>query len=297
MKRDFKIWAVILGILIAGCGITLMTNSYVSNKREQLKELSLYAGADTEPEMEAAKSGAEANKAEISGAEETRLAVSGRASDMDKEALMGEADMGAPIPAQGQDGNLDAREKGQEEKETAPAAAKALPSEFSRAAAGGWGDTEGIAQAAGEEDALLETALSEDAKESPSPIHAKLMEYKERFQELDAQIQKMRSLDGENTVQSVRTTARTEQQIWERELDAVYAFLLESLDEEQGEELRSRQQEWIKARDSEALNASKKSGGGSLESVEYIASIAASNRGRAYELIEHYRNVDFVLEN
>ena len=44
----------------------------------------------------------------------------------------------------------------------------------------------------------------------------------------------------------------------------------------------------MRERDEKAVEAAKQSGGGSMESVEYTASLAASTRERSYELLDVY---------
>lgn len=146
-------------------------------------------------------------------------------------------------------------------------------------------------------ESVLEDASSQDTQDSAgtgepkltaADLGLKLEDYQYRFSELDDQIQRMRSAETENTVQSVRSAVKTELRIWERELEAVYSLLIVSLDEEAAEDLRTDQQTWIIERDAAAQEVSKKNSG-SIESVEYTASIAASTRERAYQLVERYR--------
>lgn len=126
--------------------------------------------------------------------------------------------------------------------------------------------------------------------ETEQDCRARLAEYPERLEELDAQIERMRAVETDNTVQSVKSAVRTEQEIWERELDVVYSLLAELLDDEEKEKLRVGQQQWIKERDRKARQALGKGSGASMESVEYSASIAGSTRDRVYELVGQYQD-------
>ena len=78
--------------------------------------------------------------------------------------------------------------------------------------------------------------------ESEQDCRARLAEYPDRLEELDAQIGRMRAVETDNTVQSVKSAVRTEQEIWERELDVVYSLLSELLDDEEKEKLRAGQE-------------------------------------------------------
>ena len=133
------------------------------------------------------------------------------------------------------------------------------------------------------DEAVLEIA------EYPTDLQEGLKEYRERFPQIDRQIEQMRKSETENNVYSVKTAAQTEQRIWEREMEGIYRLLCDSLDAMACEKLKKEQQEWVQLRDSLAEEAAKKNSGGSLESVDYIASIASSNRERAYALLEKYQ--------
>lgn len=129
------------------------------------------------------------------------------------------------------------------------------------------------------------------------PFDASSNPYRERLLELDVQIQKTRELQRSFAVSSntnnilARNAASNESKLWDSELNSIYNVLLEYLSETQTEELISAQRDWLKVRDAAAVEAARKSAGGSLESVEYTASLAESTRTRAYELTDMYRNI------
>lgn len=120
-------------------------------------------------------------------------------------------------------------------------------------------------------------------------LQTQLEEYRKRLPELDRQIEQMRISEVDNFVYSVKNAAQTERRIWERELEGIYGLLLEFLDETSVQELKEEQSRWEQLRDSRAQEAGKKNSGGSMESVDYIASVAASARERAYQLLEKYQ--------
>lgn len=141
----------------------------------------------------------------------------------------------------------------------------------------------GAAKTAGEQ-------AAEIAADDGLGVQERLAEYERRLPELDVQIEAIRNSETDNsTINLVKTTAQTELRIWEREMDGIYRIICESLDDEAAEALKKEQQEWIKQRNSKAEAAAKKNSGGTLESVDYIASAAASTRERAYELLKTYK--------
>ncbi len=314
MKQDYKVWAVILGIIIAGVGITAFTNTYVSGRSSEASgyevafaETAAAAGAaaeDTEGENIEIGEAAESYAAEITSDELTLGAAADRADAGGEETLL---DSQIPAPEEAEEGTesipmlRSAAGSGADalSEDDAEADQSQLPAP--RALVTGPGDGIAVTESSGTTSGSMisgsrsikeeakNKVIKADAAEETADYRETLADYLERLGELDAQIERMRKSETDNTVHSVKSAAQTEQRIWERELDAVYTLLIGSLDEESGGELRSEQQKWIISRDQKAQDASKKNSGGSMESVEYIASIAASTRERVYELVEQYR--------
>lgn len=115
--------------------------------------------------------------------------------------------------------------------------------------------------------------------------------YRARLDELDLQIQKIRSTETEATTYSMKTAAENELKLWDSELNNIYNDILTYLNEEQTQELVTEEREWMRQRDAKAVEAAKKSAGGTLEGLEYTASLAESTRQRAYELASVYEQV------
>ena len=116
-------------------------------------------------------------------------------------------------------------------------------------------------------------------------------DYRARLDELDLQIQKMWSEETESTTYSMKTAAENELKLWDSELNNIYNDILNRLNEEEKEALVLEEREWMKNRDAKAVEAAKKSAGGTLEGLEYTMSLAASTRQRAYELASIYEQV------
>lgn len=342
MRRELKIWAVIVGIIALGMGITKFTDAYVSSKRTQMEMLGMGATeAVPEAEEELMAEGAPTRSA-VTGAPGS--APGGIGTSDKAMSGAGGPDGGLAGARPSEDGQAELSAKGSPELspaegaalgQEAPDGAPGAEGEAAGAAAarkaagpGGTGTTEASGKAATLDgtgmtgdggkaagpdgiggsgntapaggavtESVLEGASSQDTQDSAgagepklaaADLGLKMEDYQYRFSELDDQIQRMRSAETENTVQSVRSAVKTELRIWERELEAVYSLLIVSLDEEAAEDLRTEQQAWIIERDAAAQEVSKKNSG-SIESVEYTASIAASTRERAYQLVERYR--------
>lgn len=77
---------------------------------------------------------------------------------------------------------------------------------------------------------------------------------------------------------------------WDKELNKIYALLMEVLPLEQKEELKSIQRMWIKKRDEAADQSADVFEGGSFARVAYIDSLCQLTKKRTLELISVYCN-------
>lgn len=75
---------------------------------------------------------------------------------------------------------------------------------------------------------------------------------------------------------------------WDEELNKIYGLLEEQLDKGQMDQLREEQRSWIQQRDEAAKKSSLKYKGGSMESLEYVATQANLTRERCYLLVAKY---------
>lgn len=130
-----------------------------------------------------------------------------------------------------------------------------------------------------------------EAYEEYAIVEAQAVDYRSRLNELDLQIQRIRSEETESTTYSMNTAAENELKLWDSELNTIYNDILNYLDEEQKRQLVTEEREWMRERDAKAVEAAKKSAGGTLEGLQYTASLAESTRARAYELADFYEQV------
>ena len=98
----------------------------------------------------------------------------------------------------------------------------------------------------------------------------------------------MQSAEAGSNTDSLKNVADYEYRLWDTELNRIYQSLLEGNDggrigsssggrEGMDPDTRPRRQK-----------AAAKYGGGTMESLEYTASLSASTRSRAYELLDSY---------
>lgn len=309
MKANLKIWAVIFTIVAAGMLITQFTRGYVSRQTAQyaagsagLEETAAAASQASEEESFSlagsdGAAGLEARKMPDKTAEEGGSvgAEPSGLSDTEGEELSSEgteavpdAAASAPVPflaqAEGFSSESDSAEITEEASgEAAPAspapAAAMIPQETA---------AESAAAETEEPSVSLRSAQAPEESAETEDYRTQLARIQERLVQVEAQIARIRSSDTDSNVYNVKNLAQSELKIWERELDAVYDLLMDSLPEEEAEELKKEQQSWLEKASNDAREAASKKSGGSMESVEYTAAMAEAARARVYELLELY---------
>ena len=309
MKANLKIWAVIFTIVAAGMLITQFTRGYVSRQTAQyaagsagLEETAAAASQASEVEsFSLAGSDGAARKMPDKTAEEGGSvgAEPSGLSDTEGEELSSEgteavpdAAASAPVPflaqaepeAEGFSSESDSAEITEEASgEAAPAspapAAAMIPQETA---------AESAAAETEEPSVSLRSAQAPEESAETEDYRTQLARIQERLVQVEAQIARIRSSDTDSNVYNVKNLAQSELKIWERELDAVYDLLMDSLPEEEAEELKKEQQSWLEKASNDAREAASKKSGGSMESVEYTAAMAEAARARVYELLELY---------
>ncbi|MDO5406148.1 MAG: lysozyme inhibitor LprI family protein [Eubacteriales bacterium] len=115
--------------------------------------------------------------------------------------------------------------------------------------------------------------------------------YRNRLEELDAQIEKKRAASDDTTANYLKTAAENERKLWDAELNRIIDKLEEQFSAEEKEAFFKEQKEWIRDRENTAVTVSKKQSGSAMEEVEYNISLAETTRARAYELAELYGSV------
>ena len=309
MKANLKIWAVIFIIVAAGMLITQFTRGYVSRQTAQYAA----GSAGLEETVAAASQASEAESFSLAGSDGAaglearkmpdKTAEEGGSvgaepfglSDTEGDELSSEgteavpdAAASAPVPflaqAEGFSSESDSAEITEEASgEAAPAspapAAAMIPQETA---------AESAAAETEEPSVSLRSAQAPEESAETEDYRTQLARIQERLVQVEAQIARIRSSDTDSNVYNVKNLAQSELKIWERELDAVYDLLMDSLPEEEAEELKKEQQSWLEKASNDAREAASKKSGGSMESVEYTAAMAEAARARVYELLELY---------
>lgn len=280
MNRNRGIWIVIGSILIVGILVTFATVNFVKGK-DSITNSSVFSAYSEEDSLENQK-----NAVKNDAVPEISPDIKVPEEAQEKEAPPHETMAPAGIA-----NNKAVSEKMiQQEEEKEPELKSSV-----------------LSQPVAEDSVIVEERVNTAAESEPviTPItpdskaraaQAAVPEegvdfYQKQLEELDSQIKKMREESEDSNTYSMKALADKELKLWNREQNMVYDAISQNLPDEEKEELEASQQEWTKNRDSKAEEAAKKYSGGSLEELEYTASLAESTRERAYDLIEEYKAV------
>jgi len=278
MKNKGFIYTLVI-IIIAGITITLGTSRAIDKSRQQNSSAVVSAQEETVPEAKLKEEGTPELAVAAAGA-----SSAGAVQDRGPAAYVEQAAADHEEAADGS-GAEPAAEEADRDSSSAGPGVSASPAEV---------ETVKTVPMSPLEPAMPidKTREGSDvqsmAKESPVNAVVEDSYYLNRLTELDVQIQKNRENQSASNNYSAKKAAEDELKLWDNELNVIYGEIMKRLDTLKASELVDEEREWMKERDRLAAEAAKASAGGSMESVEYTISLAASTRLRAYELIEIY---------
>lgn len=286
MKNRGVIIAIIL-ILIMGAGVTVGTKRFISDKTsgspmpvlEEQASPSSGQGMESMPVAAAGITTFSANSeagAEDSG-EGTGASSAANTKEKDGSQTEGAADRiyySGRSDTTGETEQTAAAVSEELNQAAAPAAGSSLPGESS---------------AEMKSSVVISPLTGVNESDAVIAENSKTLEgYRKKLSEIDSLVQNMQSAEAGSNTDSLKNVADYEYRLWDTELNRIYQSLLEGMTEEESEALRAEEREWIRTRDLAAKKAAAKYGGGTMESLEYTASLSASTRSRAYELLDSY---------
>lgn len=262
MKRNGGIWLVIGCILILGIVITLFTSNFITNKEYELteaeagtEETSVLLSEETLLEADRALPAAPASETGSSSVPGEEPASDDSAADAPAMQMA----MGVPVPDSAEEAPLEE------------------------------------AEAAEDDNGPVQYIEISPLDANGSSVYADTgdggQEYRDRLLELDAQVKKIRESSTDSTTYAMKNIVEKELRLWDVELNSVYGAIIDRLGQEDKTALVQEEKEWMKERDAKAAEAAKRYSGGTLEGVEYTASLAESTRQRTYDLVDEYIDV------
>lgn len=275
MNRNRGIWIVIGSILVIGILVTFATFSFVKSKDSTTNSSVVSGYSEDSPLSKEEKAAGSDTVRQISPDIMMQKEVQKKSAAIETEASSESTT------------SEENSENAQLQDTQGPMMKRALMAEPAA------GDTEpseeSETQSVGPEPVITPITPDSKAKVAQAAAPDESADYfKKHFKELDAQIKKMREDSADSNTYSMKALADKELKLWNREQNTIYEAISESLPEDSKRKLEASQQSWIKDRDLKAEEAAKKYSGGSLEELEYTASLAESTRERAYELVTEY---------
>lgn len=275
MNKSRGIWIVIVSILVIGVLITLATTSFIDSKKIIPDPVGIQNFSSSEISSDQ-DNGAYNNKGQ-------EMYPSDQKKSKEQTSM----------PEEGASLKRAARAEGSSDELNNKLAAEAGPEEQSEMIADSAdADTAPLAAATIQETVMSPINPDIKAKSSIEPASENATAYYQKhLASLDEQIKKIREESQDSNTYSMKALVDKELKLWTMEQNTIYDTVAQTLTEEERKSLESSQQNWIKTRDAKAEEAAKKFSGGSLEGLEYTASLAESTRERAYELVKVYSDV------
>jgi len=141
-----------------------------------------------------------------------------------------------------------------------------------------------------EESTEDETENSQSTSEENAAEASLHDEYMQLLNDTKEKTDDMRENPEDGSTIEMKTIEGDIYDIWDGLLNDIYGDLEEQLSEDEMEDLRKEQREWIEYRDETAKEASLKFEGGTGEQLEYVATENNVTIERCYELVENYMN-------
>jgi len=113
-------------------------------------------------------------------------------------------------------------------------------------------------------------------------------EYLKKINDTKIEAEKLEATD--SSTYALKKVEHERWELWDKLLNELYSVLEEQLLQEEMDQLRAEQRNWLKYRDDSALEASQKYKGGTQEQLEYLAVLATLTEQRCYELVGNYIN-------
>lgn len=277
MNRNRGIWIVIGSILVIGILVTFATFSFVKGKDSTTNSSVVSGYSEDTPLLKEEKAAGSDTARPISPDIMMQKEVQKKSADVETEAS-------SELTASEENS-----ENAQLQDTQGPMMKRALMAEPVAGDTDTSEESDSDTQSVGPEPVITPITPDSKAKSAQAAAPDESADYfKKHLKELDAQIKKMREDSADSNTYSMKALADKELKLWNREQNTIYEAISENLQEDLKRKLEASQQSWIKDRDMKAEEAAKKYSGGSMEELEYTASLAESTRERAYDLITEY---------
>lgn len=297
MGRRFGMWMAIICILVVGVSVTKMTKDFVSSNGVEAAAISSVMDISTPltSGMSAVESAMEGFSSRAAGTEggagDTGSAVAGAAgTSSDAEAA---ADGTAKEAADPEMARLALARTEAPEAEAAPeedaAKAETAPEAYESGA-----DRSEEAMTSGAVKSPLDPAVEPEgpfAEEKRAQEESDSETFLERFALAEASSEALWDKVSLDNAGASYTAAEQEHLLWDHELNLVYSTIRSGLSEDEAEELKALELEWMKERDLYANKSMSPGKSKSLQSSDYLRALTEKTRERCYWLVDEYKEV------
>lgn len=132
------------------------------------------------------------------------------------------------------------------------------------------------------------TAPEATPKASAAAGDSQRQTYFDKLDKIEAGLGDLKALSDSGVTADMKEAASKEHERWDKALNEIYQELKAQLPEADMAKLKEEQLSWIKERDKAAEEAAAKYKGGTMEGLEYAATLASVTKERCYKLVELY---------
>lgn len=112
--------------------------------------------------------------------------------------------------------------------------------------------------------------------------------YFDKLDQIETGLSDLEAMSATGVMTDMKEAASKEHERWDKALNEIYQALQKQLSESEMAALKEEQLNWIKERDKAAEEAAAKYKGGTMEGLEYAATLASVTKERCYKLVELY---------
>jgi len=127
----------------------------------------------------------------------------------------------------------------------------------------------------------------EDVSEEINSNQGNKQKYLDKLNSIEKAATEIRN-NNDGTTFGMRKSQEEILEKWDQALNEIYQVLETQLPADEMEKLRQEQRKWITLRDETAKEDASQFEGGTMEPLEYTASLANTTKERCYELVENY---------
>lgn len=137
-------------------------------------------------------------------------------------------------------------------------------------------------------EAPAQTTAPEATPKASAAADSQRQTYLDKLDQIEMGLSDLEAMSASGVMTDMKEAASKEHERWDKALNEIYQELQKQLPEADMTKLKEEQLSWIKERDKAAEDAAAKYKGGTMEGLEYAATLASVTKERCYKLVEMY---------